>query len=69
VDIPVIRVLFAEQPYACGPQGAKGVGELPINGPAPAVLNAIEDATGVAVNQIPATPEILMKEMEAAGVC
>ena len=68
-DIPVIRVLFAEAPYAAGPQGAKGVGELPINGPAPAVLNAIEDATGVSVNVIPATPEILMKEMEAAGVC
>jgi len=65
----VIRVLFAEQPYASGPQGAKGVGELPIDGPAPAIINAIEDATGVSVNQIPATPEILMKEMEAAGVC
>lgn len=69
VDLPVIRVLFAEQPYASGPQGAKGVGELPIDGPAPAIINAIEDATGVSVNQIPATPEILMKEMEAAGVC
>lgn len=68
-DIPVIRVLFAEQPYFDGPQGAKGVGELPINGPAPAIMNAIEDATGVPVNLIPATPEILMKEMEAAGVC
>ena len=68
-DLPVIRVLFAEQPYAAGPQGAKGVGELPIDGPAPAVINAIESATGVEVNQIPATPEILMKEMEAAGVC
>lgn len=68
-DLPVIRVLFAEKPYAGGPQGAKGVGELPINGPAPAILNAIEDAIGVEVNTIPATPEILMKEMEAAGVC
>lgn len=68
-DLPVLRVLFAEQPYAAGPQGAKGVGELPINGPAPAVLNAIEDATGVGVDIIPATPEILMKELEAAGVC
>jgi CO/xanthine dehydrogenase Mo-binding subunit len=68
-DLPVIRVLFAEQPYAAGPQGAKGIGELPINGPAPAVINAIESATGVEVNQIPATPEILMEELEAAGVC
>ena len=68
-DLPVIRVIFAEKPYAGGPQGAKGVGELPINGPAPAIINAIEDAVGVEVNIIPATPEILMKEMEAQGVC
>ncbi len=67
-DLPVIRVLFAEQPYTGGPQGAKGVGELPIDGPAPAILNAIEAAVGVPVNQIPATPEILMKELEAVGV-
>lgn len=67
-DLPVIRVLFAEKAYTGGPAGAKGVGELPIDGPAPAILNAIEHAVGVPVNIIPATPEILMKELEAAGV-
>jgi CO/xanthine dehydrogenase Mo-binding subunit len=68
MDVPVIRTLFAEKAYTGGPGGAKGVGELPINGPAPAILNAIEDAIGVSITTIPATPEILMKEMEAAGV-
>jgi CO/xanthine dehydrogenase Mo-binding subunit len=61
VDIPSIRVYFAENPYEYGPLGAKGIGELPIDGPAPAILNAIENATGVAVNEIPLMPEMLME--------
>jgi CO/xanthine dehydrogenase Mo-binding subunit len=62
-DIPPIRVFFAEQPYAFGPGGAKGIGELPMDGPAPAILNAIENATGICLRQIPATPEVLMDAM------
>ena len=69
VEVPEPVILHRETPSPFTPLGAKGVGELPIDGPAPAILNAIEDATGVPVYQIPATPEILMKEMEAAGVC
>ena len=65
VDVPNIRVYFEEIPYEYGPLGAKGIGELPIDGPAPAVLNAIENATGVPVNSIPLMPEALMEE---AGV-
>jgi CO/xanthine dehydrogenase Mo-binding subunit len=64
-DVPRIRVIFVENPYDQGPMGAKGLGELPIDGPAPAVVNAIENALGVSVNSIPATPEILMTAMEA----
>lgn len=60
-DLPPIRVYFAENPYAYGPSGAKGIGELPMDGPAPAILNAIEDAIGVSVNCIPLLPEDLMK--------
>ena len=37
-DIPPIRVFFEENPYAYGPAGAKGIGELPMDGPAPAIL-------------------------------
>ncbi len=66
VDTPPIRVFFEERPYAYGPMGAKGIGELPIDGPAPAILNAIEDAIGVSVVSIPATPEVLMTALEAA---
>jgi CO/xanthine dehydrogenase Mo-binding subunit len=62
-DIPPIRVFFEEQPYPFGPHGAKGIGELPMDGPAPAILNAIENATGICVREIPATPEILMEAM------
>ncbi|HXD34252.1 MAG TPA: xanthine dehydrogenase family protein molybdopterin-binding subunit [Pyrinomonadaceae bacterium] len=60
-DIPPIRVFFEENPYAYGPGGAKGIGELPMDGPAPAILNAIEHATGVSFNRIPLMPEELMK--------
>jgi CO/xanthine dehydrogenase Mo-binding subunit len=63
VDVPRIRVYFEETPYEYGPMGAKGIGELPIDGPAPAVLNAIEDAIGTAVNEIPLTPEKLMQAL------
>ena len=52
-DIPPIRVFFEENPYAYGPGGAKGIGELPMDGAAPAILNAIENATGVSFNRDP----------------
>lgn len=63
VDVPKIRVFFEEIPYEYGPLGAKGIGELPIDGPAPAVLNAIENAIGVAVNEIPLMPEMLLQAL------
>ncbi len=63
-DIPPIRVFFAEAPYAYGPFGAKGIGELPMDGPAPAILNAIADAVGVSIAKIPATPEVVFDAME-----
>ncbi len=67
-DIPPIRVFFEEQPYPFGPHGAKGIGELPMDGPAPAIVNAIENATGICLREIPATPEVLMQAMpEKAG--
>jgi len=68
VDLPSIRVYFEEIPYKYGPGGAKGIGELPIDGPAPAIVNAIQNAIGVPVDRIPATPEVLMQAMEGALV-
>ena len=63
-DIPPIRVFFEENPYAYGPGGAKGIGELPMDGAAPAILNALENATGVSFNRIPLMPEMLMEKLD-----
>jgi CO/xanthine dehydrogenase Mo-binding subunit len=56
-DAPPIRVSFHENRYAFGPGGAKGIGELPMDGPAPAIGAALADATGVVVPTIPFVPE------------
>jgi CO/xanthine dehydrogenase Mo-binding subunit len=66
VDLPPIRVHFEEVPYAGGPAGAKGIGELPMDGPAPAIANAVAHATGVDVRTIPLTPEVLARLLEVA---
>ena len=66
-DLPPIRVYFEEQPTQYGPHGAKGIGELPMNGPAPAVINAICDALGISLNTVPLTPERLMEHLESEG--
>ena len=62
-DIPPIRVYFEENPYAYGPGGAKGIGELPMDGAAPAILNAIENATGVSFDHVPLMPEAMMEAL------
>jgi len=59
LDSPPIMVIFCPHPYAGGPFGAKGMGELPIDGPAPAITNAIAAALGIEIPEIPATPERL----------
>jgi CO/xanthine dehydrogenase Mo-binding subunit len=59
LDTPALDVVMLANPYPHGPFGAKGVGEMPIDGPAPAVVNALRHA-GYDVREIPATPEKLM---------
>ncbi|HEV8347616.1 MAG TPA: xanthine dehydrogenase family protein molybdopterin-binding subunit [Vicinamibacterales bacterium] len=59
LDTPAMEVVVLENPYEHGPFGAKGVGEMPIDGPAPAVINALRHA-GFDLRQIPATPERIM---------
>jgi CO/xanthine dehydrogenase Mo-binding subunit len=68
MDVPRIRVYFEEIPYARGPAGAKGIGELPLDGTAPAIANAIAHATGVDVREIPMTPEKLLELLESGHV-
>jgi CO/xanthine dehydrogenase Mo-binding subunit len=58
-DTPPIRVAFVEHGYPYGPGGAKGIGELPMDGPAPAIANAVENALGIAVDRLPILPETL----------
>ena len=65
-DIPPIRVYFEENPYAYGPGGAKGIGELPMDGAAPAILSAIENATGVSFGHVPLMPEAMMEGLGAS---
>ena len=57
LDAPRIKTVLVENPYSGGPFGAKGIGELPMDGPAPAIIAAIHDATGVWLDEVPATPE------------
>jgi CO/xanthine dehydrogenase Mo-binding subunit len=59
LDTPEIETVILENAYKHGPFGAKGVGEMPIDGPAPAIVNAIRHM-GMDVREIPATPERLM---------
>ena len=64
-DVPPIHVYFEEIPFQYGGYGAKGIGELPHDGPAPAIVNAIKDATGVSFHSIPLLPEDLFAEFAA----
>jgi CO/xanthine dehydrogenase Mo-binding subunit len=59
-DMPTIAVRFLEVPLASGPFGAKGLGELPLDGTAPAVVNAINMALGTQIASIPALPEVVL---------
>jgi CO/xanthine dehydrogenase Mo-binding subunit len=65
MDAPPMDVEIVEIPYSRGPRGAKGVGELPMDAPAPAVVNAIAHATGARAGEIPVTPERLMIALHA----
>jgi CO/xanthine dehydrogenase Mo-binding subunit len=64
MDVPPIRVYFEENRYERGPGGAKGIGELPLDGAAPAIVNAIENATGISFTHVPVTPEDFFKAWE-----
>ena len=64
-DVPPIHVFIEEIPFQHGAFGAKGIGELPHDGPAPAILNAIRDATGVSFHAIPLLPEDIFAQLAA----
>jgi CO/xanthine dehydrogenase Mo-binding subunit len=64
-DTPPIDVVLVENPYPGGPFGAKGLGELPMDGPAPAIVNAIR-SLGVDVRELPALPETIFRAPRTA---
>jgi aldehyde oxidoreductase len=64
-DVPPIENILIEVPDPEGPFGAKGLGEHVLIPTAPAILNAIRDATGVLVTQLPATPSRVLATIEA----
>ena len=66
LDTPPIDVELIENPYPAGPFGAKGLGELPMDGPAPAIVNAIR-SLGIDVREVPALPEVILAALERRG--
>ena len=61
MDVPEIRTAFVEHPYSKGPFGAKGIGETPAMPGAVAVANAVSNALGVRLNELPLTAERVMQ--------
>jgi CO/xanthine dehydrogenase Mo-binding subunit len=61
LDVPRMQTTLLENPYPQGPYGAKGIGELPMDGPAPAVVAAVLHATGKLVPELPLSPDRVMR--------
>ena len=68
LDAPRITTVLLEEPFPHSAHGAKGLGELPMNVAAPAVVAAIADATGVWITELPATPERILAALAAASM-
>ncbi|MGZ6256203.1 MAG: xanthine dehydrogenase family protein molybdopterin-binding subunit [Candidatus Limnocylindria bacterium] len=66
LDAPRIEAILVEKPFSGAPHGAKGIGELPMDVGAPAVVAAIHDATGAWIHDLPATPERILAAMTGA---
>lgn len=64
-NIPEIQAILVEEPHELGPLGAKGMGELAISPTSPAVANAIHDATGIWIEELPITQEKILAALKA----
>lgn len=67
LDAPEMETVIVEDPFSFGPMGAKGLGELPMDGGAPAIANAVAHATGLFVGDLPITPERLYEAWRQKG--
>jgi putative selenate reductase molybdopterin-binding subunit len=66
-DVPEIVTILVPTHEPTGPFGAKAIAEIPINGPAPAIANAVAQATGVRIREIPLTPERVLSALRSAN--
>ncbi len=64
-DVPPVESILIEDPSPVGPFGAKGIGEQAVIPTAPAILNALHDATGIRVRKVPATPDRVMAAIKS----
>ena len=67
LDMPQMTTILVEDHEPSGPFGAKSAGEVPINGPAPAIANAIFDAIGARIRDLPITPEKILAALDRQG--
>ena len=67
LDVPDVEPLIIESGEGKGPFGARGIGEPPIGPPAAAIANAIEDAVGVRITELPITPERVARALGVLG--
>jgi putative selenate reductase molybdopterin-binding subunit len=65
-EMPEVEVIFVQTDEPSGPYGAKSVAELPIDGVAPAIADAIHDATGIWLREVPFTPERVWRALQEA---
>ena len=68
MDHPTLEAAFVENPEPTSPYGTKALGEPPACSPAPAIRNAILNATGVAIDSCPITPHVLYRKFREAGL-
>lgn len=64
LELPEIDCIVLEYPSVNGPFGVKGLGEMTANSPIPAIANAIANAIGIRITEIPITPEKILKALE-----
>ena len=67
LDVPMIETVMLEIPNPRHPFGLRGVGEAPLIPPLPAIANAVSNAIGVRVNQLPITPSVVLDALESKG--
>jgi len=68
LDTPDIGIAFVETGDPTGPFGAKSLGEPPVITPAPAIRNAVLDATGIRFNRLPLNPQRVYERLKGEGL-